>query len=170
MSIRLAEFTGLPLYILDILQFRDGRYRPREAGGGKLSADEFTLLHRELLSRSEWIIDGYGNLSATWERISEADTLVYIDLPVMTHYWGVTKRFVNGCFRNPKGWPENSPIRKSTLDSCRVIWRCHRFLTPKYRERVADEASFKQVHHLTSREAITAFLDEVKVSGGISRS
>lgn len=159
-SMRLAEVTGLPLYILDIIQFRDGKYRPDEKGGGKLSDEDYWLIHSDILTREEWIIDGYGTLSSTCERIAEADTLIYIDLPVITHYWGITKRFAKGLFRNPRGSPENSPIWESTLDGYRLIWRCHRLLTPTYRQRVADQASSKDVHHLTSRAAITAFLQD----------
>ena len=38
LSRRLAEITGLPLYVLDIIQFRDGRYRPEEQDGGRFPA------------------------------------------------------------------------------------------------------------------------------------
>ncbi len=158
LSGRLAEITGLPLYALDIIQFRGGRYRPDEKDGGKLPNEEYVSIHREILSRKKWIIDGYDSLPTVWERLSAADTLVYIDLPIMTHYWGVTKRFAAGLFQNPKGWPENSPLWESTLDGYWVVWLCHRGLTPRYRQRIADEASSKQVHHLTSRAAMKAFL------------
>lgn len=158
LSRRLAEITGLPLYVLDIIQFRSGIYRPGEKDGGKLPDEEYVSIHREILSQDKWIIDGYGSLPTVWERIFAADTLIYIDLPVMAHYWGVTKRFAASLFQNPKSWPENSPMWESTLDSYRVIRRCHRGLTPKYRQRVAEAASSKEVHHLTSRAAMKAFL------------
>jgi adenylate kinase family enzyme len=159
LSRRLAKITGLPLYVLDVIQFRDGRYRRDEKDGGKLSAEEYVSIHREILRQDEWIIDGYGSLPTMWERLSAADTLIYIDLPLMAHYWGVTKRFAAGLFQNPKAWPENSPMWKSTLDGYRVIRRCHRILTPKYRQRIAEAASSKQVHHLTTRAAMKAFLE-----------
>jgi len=158
LSRRLAAVTGLPLYTLDIIQFRGGRYRPDENAGGKLPDEEFMAIHRDLLRRDSWIIDGYGTLPAVWERLAAADTLVYIDLPMIVHYWGVTKRFAAGLFRAPKGWPENSPVWESTLDGYRVIWRCHRRLTPRYRQRIAEAASTKRVHHLTSRAAMKALL------------
>ena len=158
LSARLAEITGLPLYTLDLIQFRDGRYWPDDKAGGKLSDEDYAAVHRDILSREAWIIDGYGTLSSTWDRISAADTLVYIDLPVITHYWGVTRRLLKGLFRNPLGWPANSPLWASTLAGYKVVWRCHRLLTPRYRQRMADEAASKQVHHLTSRAAIAAFL------------
>jgi adenylate kinase family enzyme len=162
LSRRLAEMTGLPLYTLDIIQFRDGRYRPDERDGGKLPDDAFSSVHRDILSRDEWIIDGYGTLPTVWERLAAADTLVYVDLPILLRYWGVTKRLICGLFRNPPGWPENSPLWESTLDGYRVVWRCRRLLTPEYRRRVATAASAQQVHHLTSRAAMRAFLQSAR--------
>ena len=74
----------------------------------------------------------------------------------------MTKRLIKGLFVPPEGWPENSPLWSSTIDGYKVIWGCHRTLTPKYRQLVADAAGAKRVHHLTSRGAITAFLDAVR--------
>jgi len=161
LSRRLAEITGLTLYTLDIIQFRGGRYRAEEKDGGKIADDEYLTIHHDILTRDQWIVDGYGSLSSTWERLSVADTLVYIDLPIHAHYWGVTKRFATGLFQNPKGWPENSPVWESTLDGYQVVWRCHRHLTPRYRQFVAGASSSKRVHHLTSRTAMKAFLQSV---------
>ena len=86
LSRRLAEITGLPLYTLDIIQFPGGRYRPEVKDGGKIPDDEYLTLHHDILTRDQWIVDGYGSLSSTWERLSAADTLVYIDLPIPAHY------------------------------------------------------------------------------------
>lgn len=143
-----ASLTRLPLYPLDLVQFR--------AGGGQVPREEYLNAHAELLRKDEWIIDGYGSLASTWERFSAADTLVYIDLPVTTHYRWVTKRLIKGLFVTPQGWPENSPIWASTIDSYKVIWRCHRRLTPRYRQLVADMAASKRVYHLKSPAEMTA--------------
>jgi adenylate kinase family enzyme len=159
---RLAEATSLPLYCLDMIQFRAGRYRPEERGGGKIPDDEYLKIHADIIKRVEWIIDGYGSVASAWERFAVADTLVYIDLPLLTHYRWVTTRLAKGLFRNPPGWPENSPVWASTLDSYRVVWRCHRRLTPSYRQLVADASSLKRVHHLKSASEIEAFLEAVK--------
>ena len=159
---RLAALTGLPLYPLDIIQYRAGRYWPEEKDGGKVTNEEYLKLHADLLKQERWIIDGFDSVASAWERFDAADTLVYVDLPVVTHYWWVTKRLVKGLFGNPKGWPENSPVWSSSLDSYRVVWLCHRRLTPKYRQLVADASSSKRVHHLKSAAEIKAFLQAVK--------
>lgn len=162
LATRLAEATSLPLYCLDMIQFRAGRYWPEERGGGKIPDDEYLKIHADIIKRDEWIVDGYGSVASAWERFAVADTLVYIDLPLLTHYRWVNSRLAKGLFGNPPGWPENSPVWASTLDSYRVVWRCHRRLTSRYRQLVADASSSKRVHHLKSASEIEAFLAAVK--------
>ncbi len=152
----LAMLTRLPLFTLDIIQFPNG------GTTAKLSHDEYLKLHAELIDREEWIIDGFENVARAWERFAKADTLIYVDLPLITHHWFVTKRLVKGLFANPPGWPENTPVWESSVDSYKVLWRCHRPLTPKYRQFVVDMAASKRVHHLKSIAEMRGFLDAVK--------
>jgi adenylate kinase family enzyme len=150
----LSELTGLPLYVIDMMEFRPG--------GAKVPHDEFRRSHADLLRRDEWIIDGFGGMAPAWERFAVADTLVYIDLPLFNHFRWVTKRLIKGVFSDPPGWPENSPLWSSSMQSYRVLWPCHRHLTPKYRQLVAEEAASKRVHHLRTPGQICSFLEGVK--------
>src|SRR5262245_56132795 len=65
---RLAELTGLPLYPVDMMQFK--------TGGGEVPHEEYVAAHAELLRRDEWIIDGFGSCASGWERFAVADTLI----------------------------------------------------------------------------------------------
>jgi adenylate kinase family enzyme len=150
---RLAELTRLPLHTVDMIKFK--------AGGEAVPHEEYLKIHADLIRRDEWIMDGYGCAASAWERFSAADTLIYVDLPLLTHYRWVTKRFIKGLFASPKGWPENSPLWSSTLSSYRVIPLCHRHLTPRYRQLVVDTAASKRVHHLRSPAQIRSFLEAV---------
>src|SRR5262245_21454831 len=85
---------------------------------------------------------------------------IRVDLPLSIHYMWVTKRLLNGLIVNPEGWPENSPMWSSTIAG--VIPRCHRHLTPKYRQLVDEAAAAKRVHHLRSPRQMRAFLDAIK--------
>ena len=152
----LANLTSLPLYPVDMIQFRPG--------GGKVPHDEYLRAHTDLLQRDAWIIDGFGCVNSAWKRFGAADTLVYIDLPLPTHFLWVTKRLFKGLFVTPEGWPENSPMFSSTMDSYRVLWLCHRRLTPRYRALVSAARSHKRVYHLRSAAEIRDFLTAVRTA------
>ena len=150
---KLAASTNLPLYVVDMLQFR--------AGGAAVPHDEYLTLHAELMKQDAWIIDGYGCRVSVWERFACADTLVYVDLPFFTHFRWITKRLLKGLFVTPEGWPEGSPVLSSTVSSYRVLWSCHKYLTPKYRTHVSEARREKRVHHLHSPADIESFLATV---------
>lgn len=151
---QLAQATGLPLHPLDLIQFRPG--------GEAVPHEEYLRAHAELLKREAWIIDGFGCRRSAWERFDAADTLIHVDLPLFTHFRWVTKRLFKGIFRTPEGWPEGSPMLRSTISSYRVLWLCHRRLTPRYRQLVAEARAHKRVHHLRSAAEIRAFLAEME--------
>jgi adenylate kinase family enzyme len=148
---RIAELTGLPHFALDILQYRSDR--------GKIPHEEYLAAHADLLKKDRWIIDGYGCTPSSWQRFAAADTLIYIDLPLLNHYWWVSKRLLKGAFVNPEGWPERSPLWKSTMEGYRVVGLCEKHLAPKYRQLVADCPSTKRVHHLRSPVQIGDFVN-----------
>jgi adenylate kinase family enzyme len=150
LAIKLSNMTGLPLYVLDKIQFR--------SGGTEVSREDFKIAHENILAGDRWIIDGYGSPDTLWPRLSAADTLVYVDLPLHIHFCWVTKRFITGRLNPPEGWPKDTPILKSSLSSYRVLWLCHKYLTPKYRDYVKQVQSAKTVYHLRSSDQISQFL------------
>lgn len=151
---QLAAITGLPLHVIDQLRFKEG--------GASVPHDEYLKMHRDLLAQENWIVDGYGDTATVLERCSAADTLIHVDLPLSVHYWWVTKRLFKGLLVDPEGWPKHSPLWSSTISSYRVIPRCHRCLTPRYRQLVQEMAASKRVAHLRSPREMAAFLDNVR--------
>ena len=150
----LAAITGLPLTVVDELQYR--------AGGVKVSHEEYLQAHTTLLANDEWIIDGFGGIQLAWERYEAADTLIHVDLPLAVHVLWVTKRLIKGLFVTPQGWPKNSPVISSSISSYRVLWPCHTRLTPKYRSYVSEAAQRKRVFHLRSRQELEQFLESMR--------
>ncbi|MGQ0510162.1 MAG: adenylate kinase [Betaproteobacteria bacterium] len=142
----LAAITGLPLAVVDKLQYGKG--------GVAVPHEEFLQAHAALVESERWIIDGFGGATALWARLEAADTLVHVDLPLAVHALWVTKRLVKGLFVAPPGWPEGSPVISSSMASYRVLWPCHVGMTPKYRAFVAGAAQHKRVFHLCSRRDI----------------
>lgn len=123
LSKRLSQITGLPLYVLDKIQ-----YQP---DGIEVSQEDYKRTHEKILVNERWIIDGFGCMETLWQRLNEADTLVFVDLPLYLHFWWVTKRLITGYFKPPEGWHQNSPILKSSMSSYRVLWLCHKYINPK---------------------------------------
>lgn len=153
----LAAVTGLPLHVVDMM-----RWRP---GGIAVPVEEYQAAHAALLREERWIIDGFENVTTAWQRFAAADTLVHVDLPLALHAWGVTKRLARGLFVPPEGWPPGSPVWESSMSSYRVLWPCHRRLTPRYRQLLRESAGLKRVHHLRSRAEVAAFLAAVAQPG-----
>lgn len=153
LSKRLSEITGLPLHVLDKIKY--------QSGGAEAPHEDYKHVHQKILDTDQWIIDGFGCMETLWLRLSEADTLVFVDLPLYVHFWWVTKRFITGCFKPPEGWPEKSPILKSSINSYRVLWPCHKYLTPRYREYIEQAQSTKSVYHIRSTEQISQFFESI---------
>ena len=79
LSKRLSEITGLPLHILDKIQ-----YQP---GGKSVPHEDYKRAHQQILVTDQWIIDGFGCMETLWLRLNEADSLVFVDLPLYVHFW-----------------------------------------------------------------------------------
>ncbi|MGN8545334.1 hypothetical protein [Bradyrhizobium sp. CCBAU 53421] len=73
----------------------------------------------------------------------------------------MTKRLIKGLIADPEGWPKDSPLWDSTMSSYRVLPRCHRYLTPTYRQLVSEMAASKRAAHLRSSREMVAFLSNV---------
>jgi adenylate kinase family enzyme len=153
LSKRLSEITGLPLYALDKIQY--------QSGGAEVPKEEYKRTHEKILAADRWIIDGFGCMETLGLRLNEADSLVFVDLPLYVHFWWVTKRPIAGSFIPPEGWPDKSPILKSSINSYRVLWLCHKYLTPKYREYVDRAQKTKSVYHIRSTEEISQFFESI---------
>jgi adenylate kinase family enzyme len=154
LSRKLSQMTGLPLHVLDKI-----KYHP---GGVEVPQEDYQRIHEEILQTEKWIIDGFGSMETLWPRLDAADTLVFVDLPLYVHFSWVTKRFITGYFQPPEGWPQNSPIFKSSLSSYRVLWLCHKYLTPRYREYIEKARSSKSVYHIRSTQQISQFYQLIR--------
>jgi len=154
LSGRIAQVAELPLHGLDLIQFA--------SGGRRIADDAFLRRHAELIAGDRWVIDGLGPLSSFEERLRQADVLVYVDRPTITHYWWVTKRLLQSPFRHPLGWPPGSPMVRSTLSSYRFLWLSSRFWTPAFRERILLMRPDKRVYIVAREPDAETMLAELK--------
>ena len=144
----LHDITGLPLYHLDLIRWREDRtFIPRE---------ELIEKIKEIGKTDEWIIDG--NYGATMElRMSLCDTIVFLDYPTDVCLEGIKAR--RGMSRPDMPWVE-LPDENDTefIDSVRNYNSVSR---PAVLERI-KKYSDRTVIIFGSRKEADNFLDSLK--------
>ncbi len=151
---QIAEAAGLPLHPLDLLQFSEG--------GARVPDDVFARRHAELLATDDWVIDGFGTRESFADLLRAADVLVYVERATVVHYWWVTKRLILSPVRKPLGWPEGSPMWRSTLSSYRFLRLSRRFWTPAFRAKLLSQQGEKRVFIVRNQSDVRAMLEQVR--------
>ena len=117
---RLGEITGLPVVFLDAI-YHTSAWDP------DTKKQDWRNLMRELVEKSEWIIDG--NYKGTLDiRVPSADTIVFLDFPRWLCLYRVIQRRIGQLCGHPArgGNPE-----RLELDFLRFIWGYRRIERPK---------------------------------------
>lgn len=154
LSKQLAAATGIKLYAVDAILYKKT--------GEEVDRDIYLQTHNNILSSHSWIIEGFGpmdSMESFKQRLNEADTLIYIDLPYTTTYGLVLKRFIKGLFVTPEGWPEGSSIFKGTVNSFRVLKLCPKFWNSDFLKRVENLSANKTLHIIRSVSELNNFVD-----------
>lgn len=143
----LRDKTGLPLYYLDMLwHLPDRTHVSREEFDGKLEA---------ILEKPEWIIDG--NYSRTLKiRLSRADTVFFLDLPVEECLAGVESR--RGKEREDMPWIEYEEDPEFT----QWIRDFPKETTPRIYELLELYREGREIHIFHSRNEAWEWLEGVK--------
>ncbi|QPF73967.1 adenylate kinase [Roseateles sp. DAIF2] len=150
---QIAAELGLPLHLLDALQF---------ASGGARQADEpFERLHAALLEAPHWVIEGFGTLRAFERLVAAAELLIWVERPLALHYWWVTKRLLKSPWAPPVGWPRRSPMLRSTWSSYRYLLRGERFWTPALKARLQALEPAQRFRLIRHQADVRALLREL---------
>ena len=56
------------------------------------TAADVAAAHAAWLAEPAWIIDGFGGMDLIARRFAAADTIIFVDFPLYTHYWWALKR------------------------------------------------------------------------------
>ena len=149
LSRKLSSETGIKLCTLDLIEYKKN--------GERVSPEEYSKRHVDLIVADNWIIEGLGTLESFWLRIDAADTLIYVDLPYYVHYWWVTKRLLKSFFVKPEGWPEGCSVLKGTLASWKYLRLFPKFWTRELFEKIQSHGKGKDIYRITSVKEINNF-------------
>lgn len=149
-SKKLASVTGIPLHPLDSIVYKKN--------GDLVDRQEYDKAHEDILSQDQWIIDGLGPLASFNQRLSAADTLIYIDLSYTLSYWWVTKRLLKGLFVKPEGWPEGSSVLKGSLESYKTLKLCPQFWNDEFRQQLDQYSETKTIYVIRSLSELNSVI------------
>lgn len=141
---RLSDITKLPHVSLD------GHYW--QAGWVTPSGEVWRAIHRSLIERECWIIDGtfYSTME---ERLEAADTVIFMDYPRLRCVWRILRRTVRWWRRNRPEMADGCQERFD-FDFLKYVWRFHQRDRPGVVAAIEKRAKDRRVYVLTNdREA-----------------
>jgi adenylate kinase family enzyme len=154
LSKAIARKTNIRLHPLDLIEY--------EVGGSKVPEKVYLERHAEILRQDCWLIEGFGTLATFRQRLAEADTLIYVDRPMWQHCWWVAKRFVLSPFRKPEGWPDRSPMLRSTVTSWWNLYRGRKVWTCEFRKKIESHAPEKNVYVISSDRDVARLMNDIE--------
>lgn len=122
---RLSEIYQIPVTHVDSIQFLPGmNIRP---------LDETRKVLSDITNQSQWIIDGHGPLDQIEKRFEIADRIVFIDLPLRTHYFWFIKRQITNLWSRRSELPEgcNEVSLKHTVKVVKTMWKMNKQMRPQ---------------------------------------
>ena len=139
----LGDRLGLPVHEVDPVQ-----YRPDWTS---VPADEVELVLDGWIAADAWIVDGFGPWPAIERRFDAADTIVWVDFPLLTHLRWTAKRQL-GWRTTPDG-RERPPSRRMFS----TIVRVHRAYRSRIEAAVTAPSRRDKLVHLRSPRELNRF-------------
>ena len=159
---RISRALEIPVFHLDDLFWHEGWVMTKP--------QQWQEINSELVKKDRWIIDG--TYSSTLQmRIRNADTIIFIDLPLYLCFYRVLKRQI----RNYFGWEKSLPsrIQKSQKYSKQRIisdWSFYSYVLsfkknfhPLINRLISDLNEDQRLIKLDSAKQVTAFLENLTV-------
>ena len=137
LAVRLGKITGLPVVELDKVFWRSGLTATSRA--------QWTEIHRSLIEKESWIMDGdLGLYDSVEVRLRLADTIILLDFSLVRCAWRAVRR---------------SPER---ADFWRWLLLYRRQSRPLLMEAIAKHATNADLHVLRNPEAVRQFLTDCR--------
>jgi adenylate kinase family enzyme len=152
LSRRLSTALDIPLFPIDCIQWKPG-WTPA-------TYDDIKHQHDQILARQRWIIDGWGLWDLIEARFAAADTIIFVDHPLVVHYWWAVKRQI-ACILAPRpDGPEDCPMLPMTWPLLKMIWNIHYHARPRLIKLINHHRADKLVIHIPSPKELNLFFSE----------
>ena len=154
LSEELGVITRLPVYHLDLIQFKPGWKKTPEP--------EFDQKHENWLMQEQWLIEGVGPWKALKKRFAVADTIMYLDFTVEYCLQKAAERLEKDKKEPNPFVPPNSPYAAKADKQEEVIRFFHKEWRPKILALQEFLKTGRNTFVFTSPEAMEAFKLELK--------
>lgn len=146
---KLGQLSGIEVTHLDSLYWRPGWV--------EASSEEFSLAQQKIVRNDRWIIEG-NYTSTIGIREPNADTIIYLELPIRVCLYRVLKRRIQYHGKTREDIGEGCP-EKIDWAFIKFILTTYKPRLKKMRERLQRYANEgKTVHYLRSSNEIAGFL------------
>jgi len=146
---KISIAKNIPLFPVDRIQWKPG-WKPAPA-------NEVKQKHDQILQLDKWIIDGWGSFDIIETRFQASDTIIFVDLLLIIHYWWAVKRQIKCIFAPRPDGPEGCPMIPMTWPLMKMIWNIHYHHRPRLLKMVNSHLADKQVFHITSPRQLQEF-------------
>ena len=148
----LGDALGLPVHHVDSIQYQPGWERTPSA--------ECDRRLDEVAASQSWVIDGFGSDGAIERRLSAADTVVFVDFPLLVHYWWTCKRQWRSRRRQRAELRDNCPefTLRYSWKLAKVMWEIHRDYRPWFTKLVNGLPDNVSVFHIRTPKEWREFL------------
>lgn len=147
----LGKQSGLPVYHMDKIHYR--------AGWLERTREEKDLLTYEVHMKDSWIFEG-GHSNTYEERVSRADTFVWLDIPVALRIFRVLKRSLRYYGQSRPDLAEGCPERFNlqTIEFLHFIWRTRRSARARLMKIYENPPQHLRVVRIRTKSEFAAFL------------
>ena len=136
----LARSRALPLHVVDDIQSAPGWIPDRAA---------LERAHEDWMADPCWIVDGWGSWDQLDARFRAADAVVFLDLPLASHYAGAARRHLAALLGRSEGWPpRGGRVLPVTWLMARTLWRVHHEMRPRLIDLLACPGIAERVVHV----------------------
>jgi adenylate kinase family enzyme len=146
---KLSAIHDLPFYSVDQIQWRPGWVAAPE--------DEVGEALDQIAATGRWIIDGWGPWSSLERRLAASDTIIFVDLPLWTHFWLAAERQISAARGEDRAdHIEGCDQLDVTKRLFETIWHIDQILKPKLEALLDRFKAGRDYRRITSVESLDA--------------
>ncbi len=145
----LGKALSIPHFSIDKIQWKPGWQ--------ETPPEEINHIHSEILERDTWIIDGYGPWASIEGRAYDADTIIYIDLPLWLHFWWATKRQIRLIYSKNIDQPNGCSLLSVTLGLYKMLVLFHFGQRVKLQRLISTYGQKTDLFHIKTSTDLNRF-------------